>query len=685
MAAPTYTTDLSTLNLCENSGTFGEYTGMDDGGSPDETDQDDVIQGSYLCSAQCSLKVGELQSIYVDYGSGVTVPTDGAILMWNKFDAGGLLEAYTSGGVRIVIGASAVNWDAWKAGGVDKTPNPYGGWFNFALNPLARTYDYRGGSGTGTTYQFAGMAISLTADGPSKGQPFKIDAIRFGRCTIIIEYGSSGDGYANFGDAAAKNDNNEVTEGYNRWGLFSVSGGGYLWKGRMQIGTANACEFVASDAFILVDDVVNCTANFNTIEINHVDTTVNWTNIIFKSLGTQSPGRLVMNHNTDLTWTACQFFDMGAFSFGGTNSSAPGSTFSGCGLITTEGGTFDSCTFNDTSDAAKAVIVSSPANAALITNSTFISGGTGHGLEIGGTADNLTLTGATFTGYDTANPGTAANKAIYVNIISGTVNLTVSGGSGITQNYHVRSAGATVNIIAGAVDVDARCVKTDGTALEDVRVYMAAAAKSSGTATTDTASKLVDTNATFDSDGVVVGDIAFNKTDGASAAVTGVDSETSLSLASDAFPDGNEDYRVGGAFPDEDTVTISNSGTTATVTHTGHGMSSNDNTYIEGGDQVGNEGVYQINFISANSYSYTMLSSPSSPTGTITSTFVALFGSSDANGEVSTSRIYSVDQPVAGWARNTISGAPYYQEGIITGTITTSGGLSATAVLVSDE
>jgi hypothetical protein len=97
MAVPTYTEDLTDFDLCENDGgTFGEFTGMADGGTPDDTDVDDVIQGSYLTSASCSLKVGELQSIYADYGSGITVPTDGAVLIWFKFDAGGLLATVAS-------------------------------------------------------------------------------------------------------------------------------------------------------------------------------------------------------------------------------------------------------------------------------------------------------------------------------------------------------------------------------------------------------------------------------------------------------------------------------------------------------------------------------------------------------------------------------------------------------------
>ena len=616
MAAPTYTTDLSTLNLCENSGTFGEFTGMVEGGAPDGTDQDDVIQGSYLCSAQCSLKIGELQSIYADYGSGVTVPTDGAILMWNKFDAGGLLAAYASGGVRIVIGASAVNWDAWKAGGVDKTPNPYGGWYNYALNPLARTYDYRGGSGTGTTYRFAGMAISLTAAGPSKGQPFKIDAIRYGRCTIIIEYGSSGDGYANFADAAAKNDNNEATDGYNRWGLFSVSGGGYLWKGRMQIGTTNACEFVASDAFILIDDVVNCTANFNTIEINHASTTVNWTNVIFKALGSTSPGRLVMNANADMTLDTCQFLNMGAFAFGGALSKLLSCVWQVCGQVTQNGATLTDCVF-ESSSAAVALVAD---DIDLVTGCTFNSGGTGHAVNLGTIAASLAVDWDNFESGYAAQGGTAANRTILVNVAaSQTLTINVSA-RGSTPTYYNTGSG-DVAIVAGAVTVKVTATTKAGVEVENVQVLL---------------------------------------------------------LAKDGT----------GPFPFEDTVTVTNSGTTATVAHTAHGMANGDKIQIKGASLGANNGVFSITLDGStpdDKYSYTMGSTPgSSPTGTIKATFVALAGLTNGDGEISTSRVYSSDQPVQGWGRKSTS-SPLFQTGVLSGSVSSTSGYDKTAVLVLDE
>ena len=141
-----------------------------------------------------------------------------------------------------------------------------------------------------------------------------------------------------------------------------------------------------------------------------------------------------------------------------------------------------------------------------------------------------------------------------------------------------------------------------------------------------------------------------------------------------------------GDLPYQDTVTISNSGTTATVTHTAHGMITGDKVLIEGGSLDANRGVFTITKINDNSYSYTMASTPgSSPTGTITATWTALYGTTNASGQITMSRVFSTDQPVTGWARKSTS-APYYKTGPINGTIDSADGAPGlTAILLSDQ
>lgn len=140
-----------------------------------------------------------------------------------------------------------------------------------------------------------------------------------------------------------------------------------------------------------------------------------------------------------------------------------------------------------------------------------------------------------------------------------------------------------------------------------------------------------------------------------------------------------------GPLPYQEAVTIANSGTTATVTHTGHGMLTNDKVVIRGASLPENNGVFDINVTDANTYTYTMASAPgSSPTGTITSTWVALYGTSDANGRASMSRAFASDQPITGWARKS-SSSPYYKTGPISGVISSAAGATVTALLIGDE
>ena len=63
----------------------------------------------------------------------------------------------------------------------------------------------------------------------------------------------------------------------------------------------------------------------------------------------------------------------------------------------------------------------------------------------------------------------------------------------------------------------------------------------SGTTTATTASKLVNSAATFESSGITTGAIIYNTTNSTSTTVTAVDSDTTLSVADDIFAS-DEDY-----------------------------------------------------------------------------------------------------------------------------------------------
>jgi hypothetical protein len=477
MAAPDYTTDLNTFDLCENDGgTFGDFTGMADGGGPDDTDTDDVIQGSYLTSAECKLKTAEIQSIYADFGSGITIPTDGAVLIWFKFDAGGLLEEYASGGVRIVIGTSVGVWSAWIAGGVDKAPNPYGGWYNFAINPTTRVADYNLGSVS--TYNLAGMACTLTAAGPTKGQPFKVDAMRYGRCSAIFQDGDIGNGYCTIDGFAEVNDDNTGTFGFNKWGLIQVVAGGYLWKGRMLFGDTNPVDFRDSDRLIFIQDTPNVTPNFNTIEIANAGSNVEMTGFQFvclSPLNTVSKGRWITTDDATVVLDACAFIDMDTFTFD-SNTAATDCSWRRCGQIDPGGGDISGAFV----DQSTVVGGGSPGGGAVLWNdaadpntyldgSTFVKGaGSHHAIEFGTSAPiTINLTDITVSGFSADDQQT--DSALYFPDTGSDVtwNVAHTGTSG-TLSYYKARGGDTVNVTS-SVPVVITVKDTDGNLLDNIQ------------------------------------------------------------------------------------------------------------------------------------------------------------------------------------------------------------------------
>ena len=73
-----------------------------------------------------------------------------------------------------------------------------------------------------------------------------------------------------------------------------------------------------------------------------------------------------------------------------------------------------------------------------------------------------------------------------------------------------------------------------------------------------------------------------------------------------------------------------------------------------------------------------------SPTGTITSTFVVLNGTTNASGEVTMSRTFASNQSVFGRIRKATAGT-LYKQASLTGTVLSASGGNLTGVLISDE
>lgn len=604
MAIATYNTDLTDINADTTGETWVEMTNMAGQGAIEEAETDFPIEGTYHASQICT-KSSTLGSACFDKGSDISGSFDtyDCVFVWQTFLPAAAVDTFANGGLRIIVGADASTWSAWKTGGNDFGRYPYGGWQNTVVWP-SFTADYDNGGGHGGAYRFFGSGINVVS-GIGKGSPHGVDIIRYGRGEIITEYGDTG--VATFADMAAENDS-------NRWGLFQKIAGGYLWKGLMTLGTSsNEVYFTDANVNITIDNCLRTFADFCKIEINNADSEIYWTNVNITALvddtyGSLSIGVFEVVDDAIVELTGCVFTDMGAFTFD-SNSVLDNCTWRRCGIVTQGGGSLTGCLF-DESAAAKALVAD---DITSISGCDFVSDGTGYAIEGFSAAGSYTLNNLTFTGYASSD-GSTGNEALHVLASSGTVTIYYTGAA-----PSVHSAGATIVKVGDSVDITVTVKTTEGVLVENARVFVKAS----------------------------------NDT---------------------------------GPFPYQESVTIVNSGTTATVAHTGHGMATNDYVVIEGASLQANNGVFQITVNGVDEYEYTMSSTPgSSPTGAITSTFVALYGLSNSSGIVTTSREYGDDQPVSGWARKSTSVGQLYKPGPISETIDAENGMTTSAILIADE
>jgi hypothetical protein len=141
-----------------------------------------------------------------------------------------------------------------------------------------------------------------------------------------------------------------------------------------------------------------------------------------------------------------------------------------------------------------------------------------------------------------------------------------------------------------------------------------------------------------------------------------------------------------GDLPFEDTVTITRSGAIASVVHTAHGMINGDVVVIaKTVDQVEYSGAHVISNVTTNGYDYTVSGTPTTPaTGTIVATGAILDAVTNASGVASRSRTFTSATPLIGTARMSTT-SPRYKPFPLSGTVSTTTGLSLSAQLIRDD
>jgi hypothetical protein len=451
MAAPSYTTDLTLIDLADAVTNWAESSdaNWDDGGPPSqETDYFIHNGGTAACiSATASVAKGNHSTLIVNNGSGITIPTDGAVLIWCFFQAPNVLDTLANGGLKLLIGSGLGDFYYWIVGGSNFGRNPYGGWENFAVDS-AQTQDGTVGSPTSTEQYFGIAHKILTAI--SKGNPFGVDVVRYGRCEARFANGDLTNGYCTFAGFAAANDAVGA-----RWGLIQAIPGGYLWKGLITIGYSTAADFRDSNVSLLIDDTRKVSSAFNKIEIRQSGTRVDWTNVKIESLGTVARGIFTVVDNADINFDACQFIGMDTFTLL-ANSEILNSTFRGCNAITMSGaGKLNGSSVIEPTIAADASAVvwnlaTDPDG--YLDNMTFEVGSNAHhAINLGASAPlTTTFRGMTTSGFNASNGQNDSTFYLSDRGSDQTWTINVVGGSG-NFSYKKARAGDTVNMVIDPV------------------------------------------------------------------------------------------------------------------------------------------------------------------------------------------------------------------------------------------
>jgi hypothetical protein len=140
-----------------------------------------------------------------------------------------------------------------------------------------------------------------------------------------------------------------------------------------------------------------------------------------------------------------------------------------------------------------------------------------------------------------------------------------------------------------------------------------------------------------------------------------------------------------GDLPFQDSVTITHVTTTASVSHTAHGLATGEKVVIRGANQSPYNGPFPITNVTTNAYDYVMGSDPGvDATGTITSTGAVMEGLTSVTGEISDTRSWSIDQNVTGNVRKSTT-TPLYKAATITGAVDSAANTLFTVQMQRDD
>lgn len=452
MAVPSYTEDLTDIDLAESGSTgWTAFNISGGGGGAPAFGADFGMQGGG-CWDKAASNAERGLAVNKTPGTG-TVAAGVHIFQWGFTATPGVTDTLQNRGAYVIIGTSTSDYVQFHVEGSDTfgAQGRVGKCYvvDYVTTANTGSVPYRTVGGTpGATPTYFGFGLKTLAT--VKGSNMGADAVRYGTGGFLtagelISAGDASDDPCTFDGFATQNDNNS-----NRWGILTSLGGdnyelqGKFAVGQNNVGTATLARFRDSGININLVDTVHSTTDFTQFIFDHASTRAEWTNINISALGTNNPGRFVVNSaNPTVIVTGGSFINFGITTMR-SNTDFDGTTFRGCDQITQNGGTIDNCII-DSTIATSAILSDDPG---LISNTDFISDGSSHGVRCD-TTGTYNWTGNTDSGYTgtrgtNSTPASGSTNAMFYNNSGGLITLNVGGGG---QSPSVRNgAGATTTV-----------------------------------------------------------------------------------------------------------------------------------------------------------------------------------------------------------------------------------------------
>lgn len=600
MAVPAYATDLNDIYT-----DGGSWTTL--AGRTTDPDTDDYIQGA-SCWSHDPFSSGIEGGVV---NSAQTITAGDAVFIWTKADISPALATHVAGGIQALIGNASTALKAFYIRGSDDYI--YGGWICIPVDPT-KTQSTSIGTPTAVTDYF-GIRWNVPGSGPSKGYPFKIDAIRHGKNLEVtageIANPASWDTVSAYDSANTR-----------QWGICQPTNTGAALQGYIYWGTGAALVYSRdSNKTIVINDTEWTDTDFTQIIFAHASNDIVWDNVGLIALGTNNRGIIDVTANGAITWTNSVFQGID------TTALLAASTFDGSTWIGTNAITAGGASIVGGQILAPTVVANTSSLIwdvatdpdGLLDDMTFTKGAADHhAIEFGDTIPSeITIRNCDFTGFSASQDNNAS--VFHFKDIGGTITINlVNCTSDVSLTSSFRTDGATIIVVEDPVTTTVTTLTEDGTIVSDVRVIVEAKDNS-------------------------------------------------------------------GTLPFQESISITRDGTTATVTHTGHGIPDGKYVVIRGANEQRYNKVAVITWISANSYSYQVSDSPNQPaTGSPIATGVMVYGATDGTGKVSDSRTLSSDQPVVGRTLKSTAG-PYYKTGRVNGDVSSTSGANFTALMVLDQ